>query len=518
MEDAYEKLYNKAKETDSDIVSGKPNILMDGYQREVAHDKKNIWVEEKTITDLNDFTEMFYDVFYWNKIYRRSMIEENKIYMIPGKLYADVPLVFKAYLCADKISLITDEVYYWRKRSSNEILSRKTELSVSNSLFKIENMEDRLETFFYLKNYFYDYYQDELFNKAIKKYMERFFYPIFEILIDESFEEKYLNKLLNILKKINNVYQNDLSIEYNLYIYFILNNQIHNLKEFLSIQGESNIISKNDNCYWGLKFFDNPQYNIPNEFFKIKHINSKFINIGNLYTDDNFLHINNISVPKNLKIISSKILLIGLTKKEMSRKKNTYSFDLCHENNNVFYGKVFINDIKNFNVYDFYLEFVYEDNTKELIRLNEKMFKETIKKHKSNRYKLFDPFFTNSGNLSLNVVVPNEQFIIIVDNDNLIVKLDSDADINYNFFIKNNKINDKVYFDKVYDNLEIKWKYSIWDFDLNYKIYCELNKNIINMTTDFFYNFTDKKIKLKDDSLIEIFKNPDKSISIVRKK
>ena len=104
VEDAYEKLYNKAKETDSDIVSGKPFVFENGIQRTVSvqHD---MWDEEKTV-DIEKDLKIFYDVFYWDKIYRRSFVEENDIYMIPGKLYADAPMVFKAYLNAEKITFI----------------------------------------------------------------------------------------------------------------------------------------------------------------------------------------------------------------------------------------------------------------------------------------------------------------------------------------------------------------------------------------------------------------------------
>lgn len=37
---AYEKLYTEAKEKDSDIVIGKPNILIDGIQKEIIYKKK----------------------------------------------------------------------------------------------------------------------------------------------------------------------------------------------------------------------------------------------------------------------------------------------------------------------------------------------------------------------------------------------------------------------------------------------------------------------------------------------
>ena len=106
--DAYEKLYNKAKETDSDIVGGKPAIYFKGHLKEISL-KHNIWLKERSINPDNDF-DIYYDVFYWDKIYRRELIEKNDIYMIPGKLYADAPLVFKAYFYAKK-NLFLEETF-----------------------------------------------------------------------------------------------------------------------------------------------------------------------------------------------------------------------------------------------------------------------------------------------------------------------------------------------------------------------------------------------------------------------
>ena len=83
--DSYEKMYKKAKETNSDIVSGKPNFYISGFQREVIK-KNNIWDGEKTF-NIDEYLDIFYDVFYWNKIYKRELIEKHDIYMIPDKIY-----------------------------------------------------------------------------------------------------------------------------------------------------------------------------------------------------------------------------------------------------------------------------------------------------------------------------------------------------------------------------------------------------------------------------------------------
>lgn len=119
-------------------------------------------------------------MFLLNKIYKRELIEKHDIYMIPGKIYADVPLVFRAYLFANKISIIPDLVYLWRRRSQEDIIQGNSDISISKSLLDIKNMEDRLSTYYYLKDYFTETNNEKYFNRVIKTYLERFFIQLME--------------------------------------------------------------------------------------------------------------------------------------------------------------------------------------------------------------------------------------------------------------------------------------------------------------------------------------------------
>ena len=109
--------------------------------------------------------------------------------MIPGKIYADVPLVYRAYSFADKMSIIPDVVYYWRRRAQEDIIKGNSDTSVSKSLLDISNMKDRLSNYYYVKDYFIEAGLEKYFNYVIKTYVERFFYPIKGILKDDNFKE-----------------------------------------------------------------------------------------------------------------------------------------------------------------------------------------------------------------------------------------------------------------------------------------------------------------------------------------
>ena len=135
--DAYEKLYTKAKENDADISVGKANFIVGNYQQEMNYNDKTGWEEERVINDINEFPLLFHDAFYWNKIMRRDMLLEHNIRLPIGMIYADRLFSHTAYIHANKISIIPDCVYLWRRHESS--LSMKRE--------KIENYINRLDSY-----------------------------------------------------------------------------------------------------------------------------------------------------------------------------------------------------------------------------------------------------------------------------------------------------------------------------------------------------------------------------------
>lgn len=488
--DAYEKLYKKAKETDSDIVGGRPNIYLDGYLREISY-KHNIWLKEKTI-DPNKNFEIYHDVFYWDKIYKRELIEKNDIYMIPGKLYADAPLVFKAYFYAKKITLIPDVVYYWRKRLVNT--------SITKSLLDIENMHDRLVTYYYLKNYFKEAKKHDIINDFIKIYFERFFYPIDGILMDENFEKEYLNELKNILEDIPNIYDNDLKLKYNLFTYFILNNQIDVLKEFLLFYiNDRNILKLNDKYYWNLKYFRNSDYNVPDSLFEINYIDDNFIDIENINVDSEYIYIKNIKIPGNVNIKKVELFLMGLTKKYSKKSLNNYKFDLIKDSNksNLYNGKIKISEIKNVNLFDVYLYINYDDK-EELFRIKELNFPNNIKKDLKNKKAEF--YFTKLGNFSMKNYYCENLFEIKADEESMKLIPLNNGEINYKIFINYNKKSNRVFFvrnknelDIPINELELKWEYSL-DKHKEYKLYIQLGKHNSLLTAEYIKNFKERII------------------------
>lgn len=515
VEDAYEKMYNKAKETNSDIVGGKPNIYLLNYQRSVYYNH-DIWDCEKTIKP-DEYLDIYYDVFYWDKIYRRKLIEEHDIYMIPGKLYADAPMVFKAYFYANKITLIPDIVYYWRKRDLEAINEGDSYTSITKNLLDIDNMHDRLITYYYLKEYFNEAGKEKGFDDFIKLYLERFFYPINGIIKDENFKKTYLKELTPILEDIEDIYNNKLDIKYNLFIYFILNNQIDTLEEFINFYlDDRNIITENFKTYWNLKYLKNPKYNIPKELFEINSIYSRFIKIDRITVDEDYVYFQNIYVPGKIKIDEAYLTLIGLTIKGDSRNQNKIEFPLEIVNKNTFNAKLPITEIKTINVFDVYLRFKYEGKD-DLIRVTNNHFKK-IDKDNLTSNKLTIPFFSKLGNLSISNMNCKNIFEIKTNREKMTIINTTKSSINYKIFINFKRKNNRVYFTRDEEGehkniFELPWKYSL-DKNIKYTLYLRINQKNYKLTKDYFKNFEEKII---DSDVGEICLSEGKGNSVTLK-
>lgn len=519
VEDAYEKLYRKAKQTDSDIVAGKPVKYVSRYQREIAY-KNNIWDEERTFT-IDEFKEFYYDVFYWNKIYRRKLVEEHDIYMIPGKIYADVPLVFRAYSFADKISIIPDVVYYWRRRAQEDIIEGNSDTSISKSLLDISNMKDRLSTYYYVKDYFKEAGRENIFSYVIKTYLERFFYPIKGILKDKDFKKHYLDEIKAILSDIDDIYDNDLEIRYNSFFYFILNDMDSDLEDFLNFDlFERSTVARDGKLYWNVKYFDNPEYNIPDEIFEIKKVEDNFINVEDVSADSQHIYFNNIELPQNLNIKDVNVLFMGLTKRDTLRENNIYEFALDDVGNHVYSGKVKVDEITNINNYDVHLKVIYEDGTYEIFRFKERFFKkeaaEIVDLNKNDDLVFY---FTALGNFSITKGYCRNFFDYRADSRAMTLIPHTDGASIYK--VAFNYKYDNVYFSntdespkiRLQNELELIWKYSI-DEKTKYNLNVEIRNKKFKLKKDAFVDFKEQTVEY-DGRKIRIFEDDDGSIAII---
>ena len=249
--DAYEKLYAKAKKEDADISVGKANFIVENWQQEMRDFERTVWNEER-VFNTKDYTKIFCEAFYWNKIMRKEFLMDNDIYLpVETKVYADRKFVHEAFCRANKIAMIPDCVYLWRR------VTETNQESLSMRRKEAWNYIDRIDS--YEKNL--DFYTD--FDKNyFKRLMRRVIYPIEGILDNEEFEKAYFERGASLLKrecpKVDNLYENDMTTLENLYLYLSLNDCREEIKEV--IQNHANyrvLIDEDGKTYWNMPLFRN---------------------------------------------------------------------------------------------------------------------------------------------------------------------------------------------------------------------------------------------------------------------
>lgn len=109
--DFYEKLYNKAVETNADIVKGDVHII--------DYDGNNVTSDLNKIIKNHD-CKLFFTHFWWTAIYKTSLIKENNIRLLENyPLGADVLFLNKAILNCNKLELIDDVFYHYYRREDS---------------------------------------------------------------------------------------------------------------------------------------------------------------------------------------------------------------------------------------------------------------------------------------------------------------------------------------------------------------------------------------------------------------
>ena len=141
--DAYEKLYDLANRHDHDVVMGKFLRFDEKRYWEIDIPKfvfKNI---DGTVesTTLQSTPELSWDMFLWNKLYKRSFLEENSI-TFPDKdlTYQDNLFSIEVYAKAKTIGMLNECVYYWRKRQKTPSITQNINIKWATDRFEILRM------------------------------------------------------------------------------------------------------------------------------------------------------------------------------------------------------------------------------------------------------------------------------------------------------------------------------------------------------------------------------------------
>ncbi|MFC9232344.1 CDP-glycerol glycerophosphotransferase family protein [Streptomyces decoyicus] len=138
---ACRNMLEAAEETGSDIVSGL-TVRLHKDTRNQKRDEWYAWLYSTTRT-LESVTELP-DLFVWdtlctNKCYRREFLVENNLLFPKGMFYEDLVFIAEAYLAAQRITLIPNQVYFWHVHEQAAVKS------VTNRRHEMTNYSHRLE-------------------------------------------------------------------------------------------------------------------------------------------------------------------------------------------------------------------------------------------------------------------------------------------------------------------------------------------------------------------------------------
>ena len=109
--DFYEKLYNAASKNDADIA-------ISGYKKITKKNKiKTLFKvqKEKSVSGLTQKMNFSENGFYvWNKIYKRDLILENKLFFPENVNFEDISWTLNVLFLAKKIQTVSHTFYYYR--------------------------------------------------------------------------------------------------------------------------------------------------------------------------------------------------------------------------------------------------------------------------------------------------------------------------------------------------------------------------------------------------------------------
>ncbi|WP_220755680.1 glycosyltransferase family 2 protein, partial [Shewanella sp. KT0246] len=140
---ALKSLYIRAKDTKSDVVIGRRGwIIDDVYEPNLELDTK-LFNQEITNSNVYEYPALLNVIAVHSKLYRRQFLVENDLLFKVGISSEDFIFSYQVALLTDDFStLLTDEVYYYRKRSGKTKSITQERLSEFNLNSRFVQMDE----------------------------------------------------------------------------------------------------------------------------------------------------------------------------------------------------------------------------------------------------------------------------------------------------------------------------------------------------------------------------------------
>ncbi len=115
-----EKMYNNAKETNSDVVMCNYVRVIDKSNKVYSINRKlkqNIFSSKEAVHKI--ILDISIQNYAWDKIYKRSLFIDNNIFYPEGIYFEDMPTTFKLFFYANQISYIDEFLYNYLQREKS---------------------------------------------------------------------------------------------------------------------------------------------------------------------------------------------------------------------------------------------------------------------------------------------------------------------------------------------------------------------------------------------------------------
>lgn len=194
-----EKLYTRAKETDADIA------ICDFYlynhktaeTGEFRDQLLYLRLKNKVVT-LEDEPQLVSCIAIWDRIRKRSLLEENNIRFAEGLVYEDHLYTIEELVKARRVILTPEKLYYYRKFGG----ASTTDREVKNDKFKSDYLEihRRIQTILRKENVsekvsveYLKYFMQNAFmhqgNIVTLQYFRKFFGRVRNMMSDTEYEQ-----------------------------------------------------------------------------------------------------------------------------------------------------------------------------------------------------------------------------------------------------------------------------------------------------------------------------------------
>ncbi len=195
--DMYEKMYEKAKSNNFDMVVCDVNYVSDDKEWVVTSNIKN---------DTNDIKKVMYNIYpaAWNKIFKKEILVNNKIYFKEGVWFEDVEFIYRLLPYIKNIGVIHEPFNQYVQREG----------SITNTVNK------KIYDYVYNMDSIIDFYKErEIYNEYKKELEYSYVRYVYATFIKSILRYDYNDYLTGVDFAIKSVHENYPKYRKNKYFY-----------------------------------------------------------------------------------------------------------------------------------------------------------------------------------------------------------------------------------------------------------------------------------------------------------